>query len=108
MLDLATLRYGLAYCEEMEDYLAVLWPIAWRFKSNRGGGGLLHGSDCGGDALRDSFLLMGAALRVQAREPGKGRWLVLQAPLREPRHGVAVSEQHLPEAGSDPGRDLAD
>ena len=34
--DLATLRYDVGYCEDLEDYSAVSWPIVGRFKSNRG------------------------------------------------------------------------
>ena len=34
--DLATLRYDLLYCEELEDYSAVAWPIVGRFKAHGG------------------------------------------------------------------------
>ena len=34
--DLATLRYDLLYCEELEDFSAVSWPIAGRFKAHGG------------------------------------------------------------------------
>ena len=33
--DLAALRYDVGYCEDLEDYSAVSWPIVGRFKSNR-------------------------------------------------------------------------
>ena len=32
--DLATLRYDVAYCESMDDYSAVSWPIVGRFKAH--------------------------------------------------------------------------
>ena len=34
--DLATLRYDLLYCESIEDYSAVAWPIVGRFKAHDG------------------------------------------------------------------------
>ena len=34
--DLAALRYDVAYCEEMDDYDAIAWPIVGRFKSHDG------------------------------------------------------------------------
>ena len=34
--DLATLRYDLTYCESLEDYSAVAWPIVGRFKAHNG------------------------------------------------------------------------
>ena len=34
--DLAALRYDLTYCEEIEDYTAVSWPIIGRFKGHDG------------------------------------------------------------------------
>ena len=34
--DLAALRYDIAYCEDMEDYSAVVWPIVGRFKAHNG------------------------------------------------------------------------
>ena len=34
--DLATLRYDLVYCESIEDYSAVAWPIVGRFKAHNG------------------------------------------------------------------------
>jgi len=33
---LATLRYDLLYCESIEDYSAVAWPIVGRFKAHDG------------------------------------------------------------------------
>ena len=34
--DLATLRYDLMYCESLEDFSAVAWPIVGRFKAHNG------------------------------------------------------------------------
>ena len=34
--DLAALRYDLDYCEQIEDYTAVSWPIVGRFKAHDG------------------------------------------------------------------------
>ena len=34
--DLAALRYDVAYCEDMDDYSAVSWPIVGRFKAHHG------------------------------------------------------------------------
>ena len=34
--DLAALRYDVAYCESMDDYSAVSWPIVGRFKAHGG------------------------------------------------------------------------
>ena len=37
--DLAALRYDVEYCESMEDYSAVSWPIVGRFKAHDGRAG---------------------------------------------------------------------
>ena len=34
--DLAALRYDIGYCEEMDDYSAISWPIVGRFKAHDG------------------------------------------------------------------------
>jgi hypothetical protein len=34
--DLAALRYDLQYCEEVDDFTAVSWPIVGRFKAHDG------------------------------------------------------------------------
>jgi len=34
--DLAALRYDVAYCEDMDDYSAVSWPIVDRFEAHHG------------------------------------------------------------------------
>ena len=34
--DLAALRYDVGYCEDMDDYSAVSWPIVGRFKAHHG------------------------------------------------------------------------
>ena len=34
--DLAALRYDVQYCEELEDYSGVAWPVVGRFKNNDG------------------------------------------------------------------------
>ena len=34
--DLTALKYDVEYCENMEDYTAISWPIVGRFKSHDG------------------------------------------------------------------------
>ena len=34
--DLAALRYDVEYCEELEDFAALAWPIVGKFKSHNG------------------------------------------------------------------------
>ena len=34
--DLGALRYNIRHCESIKDLLAVLWPIAGRFKNEHG------------------------------------------------------------------------
>ena len=34
--DLAALRYDVEYCEDIDDYSAVSWPIVGRFKAHGG------------------------------------------------------------------------
>ena len=34
--DLAALRYDVEYCEDLEDYTAVSWPVVGRFKAHDG------------------------------------------------------------------------
>ena len=37
--DLASLRYDLLYCESLDDFLSVAWPIVGRFKAHGGHAG---------------------------------------------------------------------
>ena len=37
--DLATLRHDLMYCESLDDFLAVAWPIVGRFEAHEGRAG---------------------------------------------------------------------
>jgi len=73
--DLAALRYDIEYCEDMDDYSAVAWPIVGRFKCHDGIAGCYMIPIAGVTNSGNNFLrLMQRFIRALAKEGTHEGW----------------------------------